>query len=189
MAKHTVLLDPGHGGHDPGTIGHYLGNDKEINVLEKDVNLDVALYARRYLIERYSNDFRVKSTRYNDKYLTLQERCNKAHEVNADLFVSIHCNSFEDFNVTGLETFYYFHDATKFADMLQQNMIVNFVNNIDRGVKTANYYVLRYSVPNSVLFECEFLSNPEKAKWLNQMITKRDLGFVIGEVVRDYFLC
>ena len=189
MAKHNVLLDPGHGGHDPGAIGRYLENDIQIDVEEKDVNLAVALYARKYLLQYYSDMFNVRLTRHTDKYVSLKERCEKAEDVDADLFKSIHCNSYSDQTVTGFETFYYFQDAFKFADMLQKNMGVSFVNGIGRGIKPARFYVIKYSVPNAVLFECEFLSNPEKAWWLNKLTIKRDFGLVIGETVREYFLC
>lgn len=187
--KPVILLDPGHGGHDSGAVGRHFDGVDQIEVLEKDVNLTIALYARKYLLEYYPDKFNVRLTRHTDRFLTLPERCNKADAVVADLFVSIHCNSFDDSSVTGFETFYYFQDAVKFADMLQENMEHSFVDNINRGIKSARFYVIKYSVPNAVLFECEFLSNAEKAKWLNKKTTKRDLGLVIGETIREYFLC
>ncbi|MGS2740623.1 N-acetylmuramoyl-L-alanine amidase [Sinomicrobium sp. M5D2P17] len=90
----TVVLDAGHGGHDPGNIGN--------GAKEKDVALDIVLAVGREL-EKHQ-DIKVVYTRKTDKFINLYVRGKIANEANADLFVSIHCNSHNS-NAYGTETF------------------------------------------------------------------------------------
>lgn len=93
----TIVLDPGHGGEDPGAVG--------INgTYEKDVTLDVALRLRRRLEER---GYTVLMTRGADETVSLRERVEYANQQPTDLFVSIHANSFPDAPVNALETYYF----------------------------------------------------------------------------------
>ena len=81
---HTVVLDPGHGGHDCGARGEH--------VLEKDVNLGVALRVGK-LLKKHLKDVKVVYTRDDDRFIPLQGRCDIANRARGDLFVSIHTNS------------------------------------------------------------------------------------------------
>src|SRR5690625_6628775 len=83
MSK-IVVIDPGHGGHDPGAVANGLR--------EKDLTLDISKRTKRYL-ERNYKGVKVYLTRTNDKYLTLAQRANYANRKNADLFVSMHINA------------------------------------------------------------------------------------------------
>jgi len=94
----TVVLDAGHGGHDPGNLG--TGRYKK---REKDIALDVTLKVGKILSEKYK-DIKVIYTRTKDVYPDLWQRAKIANEANADLFVSIHCNAFNN-NAFGTETF------------------------------------------------------------------------------------
>lgn len=82
--KFTVILDPGHGGKDPGTIGIS-------KVYEKNINLSIALKIRNYLQNKY-DDIQVVMTRDTDEFIELKDRGQIANESEGDLFVSIHCN-------------------------------------------------------------------------------------------------
>lgn len=92
----TVVIDPGHGGRDPGTI---VGRAKEKNVV-----LDISLKLGR-LVKNNLKNVRVVYTRDGDYYLTLIERAQIANKVNADLFISIHANYCETPSVFGTETY------------------------------------------------------------------------------------
>lgn len=187
--KYTILIDPGHGGQDSGAEGHFWSPDEEpVLVHEKDVNLNIGLYARRYLNDHYPDKFMVHMTRREDKFLTLQQRCDKSHEIDADLFLSVHCNSWTGKTVTGIETYYYYVDALPFARTVHFTMMETLNTHKDRGIKEARYYVIKNSVPEAVLIECEFLSNIQMAEWLNKENTQRQYGLFIGESVREYFL-
>lgn len=95
----TVVIDPGHGGKDPGNVG--TGRHKRT---EKDISLDVSLEVGRYIQENYP-EVEVLYTRKTDIYPSLHERCNIANKANADLFISIHCNANDNREAYGTETF------------------------------------------------------------------------------------
>lgn len=93
-----IVIDPGHGGHDTGTIGPH-------GLMEKDVCLDVALRLGR-LIEKNLPAAQVIYTRKDDTFIPLEERTAIANSAKADLFISIHANSSRDHFARGIETYY-----------------------------------------------------------------------------------
>lgn len=94
-----VVLDPGHGGHDPGNLG--TGRYKST---EKDIALEVSLQVGEYIERAYEN-VDVIYTRKVDKFVTLKDRTQIANKADADLFISIHCNSASNTDAHGTETF------------------------------------------------------------------------------------
>jgi N-acetylmuramoyl-L-alanine amidase len=92
----TVVIDPGHGGRDPGAVGAVLK--------EKDINLRVSL-ALGALIEERHPEVKVLYTRKRDYFVELDQRANIANKANADLFISIHTNAIANRNFTGTESF------------------------------------------------------------------------------------
>jgi N-acetylmuramoyl-L-alanine amidase len=94
----TVIIDPGHGGKDPGAIGYR-------NTREKDIALAISLKVGEY-IEEYLPDVKVVYTRDDDTFIDLYERGNIANENEGDLFLSIHANNFRDASVRGTEVFF-----------------------------------------------------------------------------------
>jgi len=186
------MLDPGHGGEDSGAIGRVIIDSgvASYDVHEKNVNLAIAKYVRRYLNQHYEDKFNCYMTRTGDTFISLSDRV--IHGILPDLYVSIHCNSFDEVDdtepgVTGIETFYYWDDAKRFANIVQRDLTNRWANCKNRGIKHGRYYVIRRGIPESVLIECEFID--EKAEFLNQEIVQRDYGIVIGESIGEYFLC
>lgn len=107
-ANYTVLIDPGHGGEDYGAEAYYfkkglIGNSKKIKVQEKDVNLELAKEIFKRLKKKKYNVF---LTRSFDRDVTLGKRAEVAEKIKADLFISIHANSFKDRSSSGFETYY-----------------------------------------------------------------------------------
>lgn len=96
LTVRTVMIDPGHGGKDPGAIGYR-------KMREKDVNLRFALILGKTLQNR---GFRVLYTRTSDVFVPLEERTAMANVKKADLFVSVHCNAHEKSSMSGFETYY-----------------------------------------------------------------------------------
>lgn len=96
FVKRRIVLDPGHGGHDPGAVGPK-------NLKEKDVVLDIAVKLRKILLEDPLNE--VFLTRERDVYIPLEERTAIANRKNADLFVSIHANASPRRDARGIETY------------------------------------------------------------------------------------
>ena len=91
-----IVIDAGHGGHDPGTRGKYSR--------EKEIALDIALELGS-IIEKHLGDVEVIYTRDSDKFVDLDRRAEIANKSNADIFVSIHCNAFSRKDVHGTETY------------------------------------------------------------------------------------
>ena len=94
--KFTVVLDAGHGGHDPGAMGSFMR--------EKDINLSIVLELGA-IIERNFKDVKVVYSRKTDKYLTLQERADVVNNNHADLFLCIHSNSNPNPSASGTESY------------------------------------------------------------------------------------
>jgi len=90
-----VVLDPGHGGHDTGAIGH--------RIVEKSINLKVARYVKSLLEQK---GFQVRFTRSDDTFVELDDRPEIANRCQADLFIAIHANAQRSGTITGVETFY-----------------------------------------------------------------------------------
>ena len=95
----TIVIDPGHGGKDPGTMG-----TKRYSVYEKHVALSVALKLGKYISEAFT-DIRVVYTRKEDVFLQLNERTDLANDLDADLFISIHCDGFTNSDASGASVF------------------------------------------------------------------------------------
>jgi len=96
----TVVIDPGHGGHDSGAVG-------PTGLKEKDVNLNIAK-ALKSIIEENGSDVgisKVLLTREDDRFIPLEERTAIAKKYNADIFISIHCNASKNNNAYGIETY------------------------------------------------------------------------------------
>jgi N-acetylmuramoyl-L-alanine amidase len=93
-----IVVDPGHGGHDTGTIG-------PTGLMEKDLCLDVALRLGKIIAQRLPGAD-IVYTRSDDTFIPLEERTNIANQAKADLFISIHANSSHDKEARGIETYY-----------------------------------------------------------------------------------
>ncbi|MGD2019086.1 MAG: N-acetylmuramoyl-L-alanine amidase [Planctomycetota bacterium] len=160
-----IFVDAGHGGSDPGAIGN--------GIVEKELNLAVALRLRE-LLEADTADpsgggeWEVMMTRTTDATVSLASRANMANGWPADRFVSIHHNAFTSSLASGTETFS-FANGTPGADLrdrLQEELIAA-MGFVDRGPKTANFYVLRETLMPAALTEAGFLTNPGDAAALS----------------------
>ncbi|MCI2253861.1 N-acetylmuramoyl-L-alanine amidase [Domibacillus sp. PGB-M46] len=169
LAEQTIILDPGHGGSDPGAIGFGLH--------EADVVLTTGLKVNNLLKD---TPFNVKMTRSTDTFITLANRAAFANKNNGDIFVSIHANAASP-SASGTETFYSAAsnsqnaaDSKLLATKIQSRMIAAWNLN-NRGVKTASYYVLKNNTVPAALLELGFITNKtdnDKLKsdyWLNVM--------------------
>ncbi len=160
-----IFIDAGHGGTDPGAIGN--------GIVEKELNLAVALRLRDLLDEDTldtsgGGEWEVMMTRTDDSSVSLSSRTNAANNWPADRFVSIHHNAFTSSLASGTESFS-FANGTPGADLrdrLQEELIAA-MGLVDRGPKTANFFVLRESLMPAALTEAGFLSNPGDAAALS----------------------
>ena len=146
-----LILDPGHGGYDPGAIG-------PTGLQEKNISLDIAKRCGKILSY---NNIDVAYTRETDIYMGLSERTNLANKDGADYFISIHINSAESAEANGTESFALSigGEGQKLAECVQKSLVEN-ITLADRGVKFANFAVLRKTDMPAMLVEVCFISNP-----------------------------
>ncbi len=147
----VVVVDPGHGGTDPGTTMN--------DLFEKDIVLDVGLQVEQFLNASGEN-IKVYMTRDTDILVGLYEIAKFTNEVDPDLFVSIHVNSaYPNRTAGGTETYYYNPASPEVADIIHKNLL-NGTDLRDRKVKTAGFVVIRETELPAVLTEMAFISNP-----------------------------
>lgn len=187
--KATIILDPGHGGRDPGKVG-------ENNVLEKDINLSIALKTRDKLVE---DGYKVIMTRQDDhvygeneskkKEADLNNRLSLINDSNADMVVCIHQNSYIDNTVRGAQTFYYedSEEGAMMAELLQEK-IVEKVDALNTRQKKGNksFYMLKESEKPIVILECGFLSNEEEKNNLVSEEYQQRIAIAINEAINQY---
>ncbi|MBC7220011.1 N-acetylmuramoyl-L-alanine amidase [Candidatus Bipolaricaulota bacterium] len=155
----VIVIDPGHGGHDPGAV--------VAGVQEKDVTLALALRVLRKAQDRA--DLRVILTRTTDLYVDLVDRVRIAEEAGAHLYLSIHANYYRDPTVCGIETWVDTGaegESLRLAQMVQ-GAVTATTGAPDRGVHRQTLYLRHTSLPTALL-EVGYLSCPaERTKLLN----------------------
>ena len=172
----VIVVDPGHGGRDPGTIA--------VNgVYEKAVNLAVATKLAA-LLERQGHQ--VTMTRQNDLYPELEERALLANRLNADLFVSIHADSAEDSSAQGF-TVYVARSASRASREVAQNIVraMSTTGLRSRGVRENDYRVLVNTRGPAVLVEMGYLSNYREALKLQDGAFQNRLATAIAAGIND----
>lgn len=200
-----IVIDPGHGGKDPGAIG--------VNgIYEKNVNLSISFYLRDLLVAqgfdvvmtREDDRLLVNYTREEEKAQDLQARVDVATRERADLFISIHANSYpEDNNIQGTMVLYYDPanyssrykpspqmvkwsiESRRLAQMVL-NSVTTTVHTKSLGVIPRNVYVVRAGTVPSILVETAFLSNWEEAQKLADPGFQRQVAEAIASAVTAY---
>ncbi|MGO1529308.1 MAG: N-acetylmuramoyl-L-alanine amidase family protein, partial [Senegalia sp. (in: firmicutes)] len=168
-----LCFDYGHGGNDPGAT--YKGRK------EKDDNL--------YIGSRIAKEIRrhgviVDETRTKDVTMTLRERSNYECKRNYDYFISFHRNAWKPETGSGVETFTYLNTSQKsknLAKKIQSNLAeIGFIN---RGVKKANFHVLRETKAPAILMEIGFIDNTEDNKLFDRK--KEDIIRGISQAILE----
>ena len=147
----TVVVDAGHGGKDAGA--------RRYGATEKAVALDVAQRVNRKLRE---SRLRTVMTRNADVFIPLDRRVAIGNSQNNSIFVSIHFNHAGRRRIQGFETYYASPYARSLAQRIQRKLLT-MPGTRNRGVRTANFRVVKNAVYPSVLVECGFLSNRTEA--------------------------
>ncbi|HEY2799504.1 MAG TPA: N-acetylmuramoyl-L-alanine amidase [Chthoniobacterales bacterium] len=194
-----VVLDPGHGGQDSGAMCG--------EVMEKDLTLDVALRAEVLL---RAAGFRTVLTRSDDRYLSLPERAEVANEEKNSLFVSIHFNDGDHGAASGVETYFATRQLTASPGLLAwlpflrrvdakpllakseslarflQAALVERTQAVDRGTKTAQFYVIRNVRHPAALVEGGFITNQSDMTKLTTVKYREEIARAISEGIRRY---
>ena len=173
--RFKVVIDPGHGGPDPGAIG--IGG-----LRETDVVLDICLQMARLLQAR---GVQVLMTRTSEVDVDLPPRVSLANSSGADLFVSVHANalSMARPDVNGIETFYFEGagaSARRLAAALQQQMLAISPGSPDRGVRTGRFFVIRRTVMPSALVEMGFLTGAIDSRRLADASFRRRMALALS---------
>lgn len=177
-----VFLNPGHHpGIDPGAVNRSKGV-VEANIV-RDIAKKVAVYLDYVGIQVES----LQSDNLAGENPTFDEVCGEANAFDADLFVSIHCNSAESKLAKGTETLIYsFGTAAEKAAECIQKQIVESIGTEDRGVKERpNLLVLKYTKMPAVLVETAFISNADDVWFL--MYEQDEIARAIARGITDYF--
>ena len=213
--KYTIVVDPGHGGHDSGARGNGYN--------EKDIALQVATR----LANNLRRDYNVIMTRDSDFFVPLDTRAKIGNDANADFFISIHLNSGSSSSANGTEVYYFnkkdqnnyaaqvakfenkvdsSYGDTPFSDFILNDIfykknqktsqavagavldgLINLTGLRRRGVLGANFAVLRGSNSPSILVELGFMNNySDLSKFLSPDDQERTAA-VIGDAIRKYF--
>jgi N-acetylmuramoyl-L-alanine amidase len=183
LSGKVILLDPGHGGHDPGATS-FSGK------FEKHINLDVANNLKEILNKAGAS---VYMTRTNDTYISNKERGKLADKLGADILLSIHHNSLNNSNYFGLSTYYNTikYKEPTFGYNLAEAVYLNAItiNGVYRdGILDRNFEVLRETNTPAALIEIGFMSNPKEEMNIHNNSFQNIMAEKIADGIIDYFL-
>ncbi|WP_172250526.1 N-acetylmuramoyl-L-alanine amidase family protein [Saccharibacillus deserti] len=172
--KKVIVIDAGHGDHDPGAVGNSLR--------EKDANLGIALKVEAILKKNPKVD--LVMTRSDDTFLELKERVRVAQNVNADVFISIHNNS-GSAAANGTETYYQRANSKTLATTLHK-YILEATGFKDRKVQYGNFHVIRETTMPAALLEIGFVSNAAEAAQLKTDAFQQRVAEAIAKGLLEY---
>ena len=186
----VIVIDPGHGGNDAGAIG-------PSGVMEKTVTLKVALELEKLLLDEGAEVIMTRRTdvevaprgRNATDIEELKSRCDIANEAEADIFISIHADSFTNPAARGTTCYYFGEGAPeskKLAECIHPALLEQ-LKTPSRGTKPCNFYVVRNTDMPAILVELAFISNPQEESLLNSKegVEKAAQGILDG--IEDYF--
>lgn len=180
----VIVVDPGHGGSNPGAVGN--------NTRESDNNLAVALKLQDKLVR---SGAKVIMTRSSDRTVAaegstldqeLAARVDLAESSHADMFISLHSNENTDTTIQGATTYYHSDQSVNLAKAVQ-NSLVAVTGATDKGALKDNFYVIRTPSMPSVLVEMGFVSNPAEAKKLNSDDYRDQMAAGVSKGIIQYF--
>lgn len=179
----VIVIDPGHGGSDPGAMG-------AMGTKEKDLTLDIANQVAKILM---ANGAKVVMTRSSDVEVGLYECTDKANAAKADIYVSIHINANDNKAIGGTST--YIHNGADSTRIQESNKLARCVQNElvkslglrDIGVLKANFAVLRTSNMPAILAEVAFISNAQEEQLLRTEDFRKKAAEAIAKGIGLYF--
>ena len=185
-----IVIDPGHGGEDSGAIG-------PSGVTEKSITLQISKEVEKMLKEAGAKVImtRTTDTEVSPKHRQatdvdeLQARCDVANKANADIFISIHMDSFTSREASGTTGYYYVKGSAASKNLAAsiQSSLVAQLKTTSRGIRTCKFYVVRHTKMPATLIEVAFVSNPKEEKLLTSKkgVEKAATGIVKG--ISDFF--
>lgn len=183
----VITIDPGHGGSDPGAIGTSKTQEKSITLaIGQKLKALLEKAGAKVLMTRQTDVdvYGPNASATNE----LQARVNVGNKNNADVFVSLHIDSFSKPGVGGITTHYY--SKTSYDGLLArsiQDQIGNAAGFSDRGTKSSGFYVIKRTRMPAVLVEMGFISNPTEEKLLNSPQSQQELAQDIVQGLETFF--
>lgn len=176
-----VVIDPGHGGYDPGAVGNGL--------YEKDIGLEVGLKLCNLLKK---DGYNVLMTRDRDIFVDYDRRIEIANKNNAALFLSIHCDWFDDDRVSGTTTLYYPSRSLRkgnlieidYARIIQKELAESLETKSRKINDRPDLYVLKNANMPSVIVELAFISNKQDAALLKTKAFKDKAAKALSEGIK-----
>lgn len=183
----TILIDPGHGGKDPGHL-----SVAKSHLQEKDLNLLISKKIGHYLEHNLSN-VTVLYTRTTDVYPSLDDRVKQANSTNVDYMMSIHCNGSDNTDIQGTETHIHnFESKEAYKWALQvEKQFKSRAGRKSRGIKTGadighSLQILKFTKMPTILIECGFLTNVAEAAYLNSEYGQEIIASAIFRATRAF---
>ena len=184
--EYLIIIDPGHGGTDPGA------SSPKLKLRETDVVLDVSHRLNKLLKDA---GFRTYMTRTTDHYITLQDRAGVANQLNGNMFVSVHANAASSTSAEGVETLYYPSENNpddprdnKGLAQIFQNAMVQELGARNRGlVPREKIYVTRETKMPAVLAEIGFLTNPAEEQKLATNAYRQKVAEALFKAIVKYY--
>jgi len=176
----SIVVDPGHGGKDIGAPARPGSPPEE--PFEKDVVLDLGLRLARLL---KAEGAEVALTREDDTYITLKHRAELANKLKAEAFISLHCNSYRTPDTLCGTSVYYDHDNSVELAKLVQEELVCALGTDDKGIRNANFAVIRRTQGPGVLVETAYINHQEdRARLTNPNARERAARAILQGVIR-----
>ena len=190
LAGKVIVIDAGHGGNDSGAIG-------PTGVMEKTVTLNIALRLQKlleaegatvYMTRSTDTEVSPKGAKASD-IEELQARCDVANNHDADIFISIHNDSFTNGAAKGTTGYYYSRGSAKSRDLADKirSGVIDQIGTQSRGTQSCNFYVVKHTDMPATLVEVAFISNPEEEKLLNSDDGAQKAAQGIADGIADYF--
>ena len=171
----TIVIDPGHGGRDPGFIS-------KSGIFEKFLDMKIALKLEKFLKQAGAKVIMTRTTDVSIKNRDIVRIANSKH---ADLFVAVHLNAYSSPRIGGSETFYFTPQSKRFAKIMQKNLI-RTIKLKDRGVRKVTYYVVHHTKMPSVLIESAYLTNPKEEKLMLDPKFQEQVAYGMYKGIKEY---
>lgn len=177
LEGYTIVLDPGHGGKDPGAIG--------LNgIYEKNLTMSTTDKVETHLLDAGAN---VTVTRTGDYFIPLDSRTQISHENNADAFISLHYDAFPILSVNGVTTYFHSNETDRHLAEEIQASLASAVNFQNRGVIQGHYRVLRNNNAPSVVTELGFITNQSDLATVQTAAYQNNVAQAITNGLKNYF--
>ena len=176
LTNKIIVIDPGHGGIDPGAISSQ-------GTFEKNLTLATAKKLASLLNKLGAT---VYLTRNKDRTNNLKDIAEFSNKINADIFISLHYNYIYNREISGTETFYYNSNSRKLGLTIHRSLIADLKTK-DRGLRKEMFYTIHHTQMPAILIEPLFLSNGEDLEKANSPEFQEKISYAISEGVINYF--